>query len=62
MRRRFRTNPSPDGRGGREAAGEGYSNEETLKKYLRYPSPDPLARVSLSRRERDLPKRIPIRA
>ena len=51
----FFANPSPVGRGCREAAGEGYGNEETLKKNLWYPSPDPLSRVTLSRRERDLP-------
>jgi hypothetical protein len=30
--------------------------KRTLKKYLRYPSPGPLARATLSRRERDLLK------
>jgi len=47
-------NPSPKGRGCRGAAGEGDKNENTLKKYVRYPSPGPLARATLSRRERDL--------
>jgi hypothetical protein len=48
-------NPSPNGRGCREAAGEGYKNEKTQKKFQWYPSPGPLARATLSRRERDLP-------
>ena len=39
--------PSPEGRGCREAAGEGCRNEKTLKKYLWYPSPGPLARATL---------------
>jgi len=47
-------NPSPEGRGCREAAGEGYKNEKALNKWLLYPSPDPLARATLSLRERDL--------
>ena len=38
----------------RWAAGEGYKTKEILEKYMRYPSPGSLARVTLSRRERDL--------
>jgi len=49
----FWANPSPEGRGCRGAAGEGYNNEKTLKKYLRYPSPGPLARATLSLQERE---------
>jgi len=47
-------NPSPNGRGCREATGEGYKLK-TLKKTLWYPSPSPLSRATLSRWERDLP-------
>jgi hypothetical protein len=50
------SNPSPEGRGCREAAGEGYRIEKILKKFLRYPSPGPLERATLSLQERDLPK------
>ena len=57
-------NPSPDGRGCREAAGEGYHNgntsENISKNYLRYPSPGPLTRATLSRRERDLSKNVSV--
>src|SRR5882672_6617058 len=35
-RRTFRTHPSPEGRGCREAAGEGY---QTKLFFMRYPSP-----------------------
>ena len=54
----FFANPSPDGRGCREAAGEGTVMKipgKTSKKCLRYPSPGPLARATLSRWERDSP-------
>jgi hypothetical protein len=37
----------------RWAAGEGYKKEKALKKFPWYPSPGPLARATLSRRERD---------
>ena len=45
--------PSPEGRGCREAAVDGYKNEKTVKKDLWYPSPGPLARATLSLRARD---------
>jgi hypothetical protein len=48
--------PLPTGEGAAKRRVRGTKNEDTLKKYLWYPSPDPLARVTLSRRERDLPK------
>jgi len=34
----IRANPSPEGRGCREAAGEGYKNEEIWRRNLAYPS------------------------
>jgi hypothetical protein len=34
--------------------------KKTLREYLWYPSPDPLSRVTLSRRERDFLKTFPI--
>ena len=46
-------NPSPNGRGCREAAGEGYKREKDSKNYMWYPSPGPLARAILSRWEKD---------
>jgi hypothetical protein len=44
----FRASPSPEGRGCREAAGEGYH----MKKYL-FGTPHPVLRTTLSLRERD---------
>jgi len=50
--------PSPEGRGCRAAAGEGYKNEKALSKYVLSPSPGPLSRATLTLRERDLPECI----
>jgi hypothetical protein len=49
----FQANPSPEGRGCREAAGEGYNMKNN---FVRYPSPAAhmAMGVPLSLRERDL--------
>jgi hypothetical protein len=47
----FRANPSPEGRGCREAAGEGY---RTILLFMWYPA----LRATLSLRERDSPQSI----
>jgi hypothetical protein len=52
----FGANPSPEGRGCREAAGEGYHRYSfSLFSFLN-PSPGPLTRATLSLRARDLPQ------
>ena len=56
--------PLPTGEGALQEMGGGfvgYGNTETLKKrekYFWYPSPGPLTRATLSRRERELRKNI----